>query len=262
MAATRFVDFNALPRTVRERFIACIRRAARPEPILADLLSSAGAIVWWILLGITSGLVALVAGLVFMSQQRSDSPAVAVTAGAIALLVLSVFGVVREVKLQSSLPWPAGRYLLPMYFVDARNGMLRLVPMSTLSDIHAVHHYYNGGYSGTNLTFTLDGYVREAFSVGSRHFAEMSLNNLREWQAFIRRSFENNDVNAIHSFDPFFEVRLEDSWSRPAPAVVLGPTAKPLAPIFGGYGMLGVTALSGVMSCALLFCVHLVMINL
>ncbi len=256
MAATRFVDFNALPRTVRERLVACLRRETRPEPILADIFWSNGPTVWWIFLGITSGLVALVAGLVFMNQQRSDSPAVVVTAVAIALLVLSVFGVVRRVQLHRSLPWEPGRYLLPMDLVDARNGMLRLVPLSTLSDIRAVHHYYNGSYGGTGITFTLDGYVRETFSVHSKHFAESSLNTLREWQAFIRRSIEHNDLNAIHAFDPFFEVRMENSWSRPTPALVEGPTAKPLAPIFRGHVMLGVAALSGVLSCGLLFCVH------
>jgi hypothetical protein len=128
-----------------------------------------------------------------------------------------------------------------------------------LSDIHTVHHYTNGNYHKTTITLTLEGGFREAFDFyGSKPFAEQVLRQLREWQAFIRRSFESKDIDAIRAFDPFFEARMEDSWSKPAPAIIDGPATKPLASIFRGQVMFGAAAISGVMIAGLLFSVHLI----
>src|SRR5207237_7618978 len=133
------VDFNALPRNTRERLVACITGTARPAPLLAAKSSYAGAIFGWIVLLMLSVGALLVGVLEDFGSLYGDgiqgAGMIAVYVASLFFVVLSVLSLVRRIVLQKSLPFPPGRYLFPMDFVDARSARLRIVPTALLSDI-------------------------------------------------------------------------------------------------------------------------------
>jgi hypothetical protein len=246
MAKPRIVDFNALPRAARERLIDSLTLGGAPAPIVSNTGSVGAAVTGWTFLGL-SGL-AITYG-VFSSdfgRRVQGGGAVAGYAIGLALMVIAVLRVVRRVKLQRALPFPPGRYILPMDFVDARDRMLRLIPMGSLVDFRGVHQHTNGAYTGTSLTFTFEGGVRETFGVNDKARAERVLVNLRESQARIRQCLETRDVNALQALDPLLDVRIEDGgWEKKAPVEIDGPVAHALPAVFRTWAVLGVAAAVG-----------------
>jgi hypothetical protein len=234
MAGPRLVEFNALPRSVRERFIGCTARKGSPEPILSDTPSYAGAIVGWTLLAMTGAAIFLGVASAGYGKEVQDSAAVLGYAAGIATAAFGVFSLVRRIVLQQALPFKPGRYMFPMDLVDAREPTLRIVPMHALIDFRGVHQHTNGVYNGTTLTFTFEEGIRESFTVHGKMLAEQILNDLRTSQATLRKAVEDRDVETLYALDPFIEVRLEDAWLAKASKVVDGPAARTLPALFRG----------------------------
>jgi hypothetical protein len=217
MAVSRIVDFNAMPEAARERLIGCLRRTALPGPILADISSFRRAIVGWGVVGVVgAGLAGLTAWFRFGRTVQGVGAILGYGIG-VALIVLAVLGVARRVKLRAKLPFPAGRYLFPMDFIDARDPLLRLIPMNTLVEFRGVHQHRSGGYNSTTLTFIFEGGATEAFVVHGKEQAEQVVHQLLAAHARVRRSVEDRDIGSIDTLDPFLEVRIEDGWSKIAP---------------------------------------------
>jgi hypothetical protein len=221
VAAARIIDFNKLPKAVRERLIGCIAGNYSPRPVLAERFSQAGT-VGWILLMLLCG--AILLGLVSYgfatpySDGSVQSPALLlVYVGAIFLGVYSVLAILRRAKLKALLPFAPGRYLFPMDFVDARQRTLRILPLGSLIDLQAVHHHTNGVYSYTQFSLTFEGGGVETFTMANKGMAEAALQNLRGQRAAIGEAVQNRTIEVIQALDPFFEVRINDAWDNPPP---------------------------------------------
>jgi hypothetical protein len=220
-AAARIIDFNKLPKSVRERLIGCIAGNYSPRPLLAERFSQAGT-VGWILLALLSGAVLL--GLVAYgfaspySDGSVQSPALLLLyIGAAFLGAYSLLATLRRIKTKALLPFTPGRYLFPMDFVDARSRTLRILPLGSLIDLQAVHHHTNGVYSYTQFSLTFEGGGVEAFTMSNKAMAEAALQNLRAQRAAIGEAVQNRQIEVIQALDPFFDVRINDAWDNPTP---------------------------------------------
>lgn len=230
-AAARIVDFNKLPKAVRERLIGCITGNYSPRPIHSERFSQAGTVGWIFLLILCGGLMLWLITAGFASAYNSFSvqhPAFLILyVGAVFLSVYSVLAILRRAKLKALLPFTPGRYLFPMDFIDARQRMLRIIPLASLVDLQAVHHHTNGVYSYTQFSLTFEGGVVETFSLSNKSMAEAALQNLRAQRAAIGEAVQNRQIEVIQALDPFFEVRIHDAWDNPLPqpGFDVGPTA-------------------------------------
>lgn len=220
-AAARIVDFNKLPKSVRERLIGCIAGNYSPRPILSERFSQAGTVGWIFLLILCGGLLLWLVTAGFASAYSDFSvqhPAFLILyVGAVFLGVYAILSILRRAKLKALLPFTPGRYLFPMDFIDARQRTLRLLPLTSLIDLQAVHHHTNGVYSYTQFSLTFEGGGVETFTMSNKGMAEAALQNLRAQRVAIGEAVQNRQIDVIQALDPFFEVRIHDAWDNPAP---------------------------------------------
>lgn len=199
--AARIVDFNALPKSVRERFLGGIDGTVPPRPLLAVESPYKGALFGWsclVLLGVVTVYGMLVSG--YGVRVQGPEAIVGYLAG-FGFAIAGVLAIVRRVRLQRALPWKPGRYLFPMDCIDARTSNLRLIPMNSLIDFRGVHHHTNGGYTGTHLHFTFEGGLHEEFVVHGKQIAENVLTSLRASQANIQRAAAERDIDTIFAMN-------------------------------------------------------------
>jgi hypothetical protein len=237
--SARTVDFNRLPASVRERFIACTENRQAPLPIVSDQLGMGLALFGWGSLLVLSAIGLLVVvtadfGEVYGSGlQEGAWIAAYVILGF--LTVYSLLAMIRRKRLISSLPYRPGRYLFPMDFVDAKSDKLRLLPMSSMVNFQGTHHHTNGVYSHTDFVFQFEGGVSESIQVRGKDIAERALEQLRVAQYQIAEAVQNRNVEALYAGDVFFEARVEDRWEEEAQpfhgGAPQGPTARPLSPL-------------------------------
>lgn len=220
MSGEILVDFNSLPRATRERFVDSTSEAPSLAPVFADRHSTGGTIFWWGVLGLICAFVLVLA--VVNDFGRLDGYSIAVQPAvllpvyffAVLLLVASGLGIAFELKRRASLPFQAGRYLFPLDFVDARTPELRIISLSELANFQAVHHHTNGAYSHTIFTFTFNNGRSEAFSIGDKSAAESQMESLQRARAMFGKALEQQDANAIHRIDLFFDVRLQGGFEK------------------------------------------------
>lgn len=230
----RTVEFNRLPATVRERFVACTQGRQGPLPIVSDQLGMGLALVGWgLLFVVAAGSLAVV---VVADFGRNVGAGLQEPAWIAAYLILgflaaySLLAMIRRRRLISSLPYRPGRYLFPMDFVDARSETLRILPMASMVNFQGTHHHTNGVYSHTDFVFQFEGGVSESIQVRGKDVAERALGELRVAQAQVAAAVEAGDANALYAGDVFFEARIYDRWQEePAPFQDgAGPAARPL----------------------------------
>jgi len=243
MAEAKHVDFNALPREVRERLIACMQHQSYPYPLISHVPSPGAAIAGWIFLALVGAVIVL--GALFSGFGRDlQSPGMlALYALGIGLGVLSILFLVRRVMLGSALPYKPGRFLFPMDFVDAQERMLRVIPMSSMVDFRGVHQHTNGVYTGTTLTFTFEGGVNESFVIQGKERAEEVLRQLGDSRRRIGEAVGSRDIDTLLRMDPFFEVRMKDLWNMQAPRDedAQQPAAKHVGGLFAKGAIWGVS---------------------
>ncbi len=211
MAQNRILDFNHLPRSARERFVACLQGRSAPAPIF--VMRSGGAVVGWVLLGLVAlGVLAWIPAASFGSMYSCRQSPLALLGMAIALFLvgLSAFGVLRRMRLSGSLPFPTGKYVFPMDIVIAESKDLELIPFANVVSLQPVHHYRNGFYTHTAFHISTVGGRRFTFSARSKPFAEAMLGNLRRSQMLLDQAIAARDVDQIAALDPFFDVRMQD----------------------------------------------------
>jgi hypothetical protein len=250
MAEAKRVDFNALPREVRERLIACMQHQSYPYPLLSNIPSQGAAVAGWVFLALVGA--ATLLGVLFVEFGRTlqTAPVIVLYMLGLAIIVLSIMFLVRRVMIGSSLPYKPGRFLFPMDFIDASERHLRVVPMAALVDFRGVHNHTNGVYNGTTLTFSFEGGVTETFTIHGKERAEEVLRALGDSQRAIREAAQNKDLDTLIRMDPFFEVRVKDTWgvAPPRDEDMQQPAAKALPGLLGKGTIL---AVSGVAAAAL-----------
>ncbi|HVK70818.1 MAG TPA: hypothetical protein VM694_40465, partial [Polyangium sp.] len=244
MAEAKRVDFNALPREVRERLISCMQHQSYPYPLLSSVPSQGAAIAGWFVLALLGFIVVVGTLLHEFGRTLQSMPFMFVYFFGAAIVLLSILFLVRRVRLGSALPYKPGRFLFPMDFINAEDRVLRIVPMSTLVDFRGVHQHTNGVYNGTTLTFTFEGGITESFTIHGKERAEEVLRQLGDSQRQIREAAQTRDLETLLKLDPLFEVRVKDTWTVQAPRDedMQQPAAQSIGALFAKGTILGVSA--------------------
>src|SRR5580700_4967297 len=109
MAEMKTVDFNALPRAVRERLIGCMARKRKPKPILVQPSITGLQIFLWVMLGVGSFIGVMISPEFLLGDSDAS---VGAAVGAAVLLALSlgcgllaVLGLLRSVTQALALPF-------------------------------------------------------------------------------------------------------------------------------------------------------------
>lgn len=231
MSSVRTVDFNSLPQHIRERLVASFQKQGWPQPILSHTPSFGCAAFGWgflALFAMTISVGALAAG---FGEQRQGAAAILGHGLGAGLFIASVLMIVRGILLRRSLPFPPGRYMLPLDFIIANDRILKVIPMSSMVNFQGVHQHTNGAYTGTTLTFTFEGNISESIVVQGKHLAEQAMGMLRQSQEEVRTAAQARDSATLQRLDPLFEIRMNDAWNSltpRAPHEISPPSAKAL----------------------------------
>ncbi|WP_437983184.1 hypothetical protein [Sorangium sp. So ce117] len=213
----RHVMFNALPDPVRDRLVRCLDGQGPPRPILSAPTNAGAGILGWSFLALAAAAVTLVLvcnhfGSLWSGVQGTGH--LLGYAGSIFLLFVSTLMAIKRLRFKSTLPFRAGRYLLPADYVDATGPKLTMIPMSDLVNVGAVHHHTNGVYSHSRITFSFQGNVSQSFDVRSQAEVQAKVGELEWSRQALRAAFASRDVQQLIALDPFFEVRRDDAWDR------------------------------------------------
>ncbi len=232
MPDIRTIEFNALPKSVRELFVAISNGTSGPAPLLSEKSSSKSgvvglAIVFILLAG--AALAAVMAGMGNLYKEYAvQSPlfVLGVYVPIVFLLCLVLLVIIQRRIVGSPFPFQPGRYLFTTEFVDARNGTLRIVPTRILSDFKGTHMHTNGAYTHTQLDFTFQG-AKEQFSIRGQDAAQAAINAFWDSQRALGEAATAQDWGAIQKVDPFYECRLRTEWEeRGTPEAAAGPLVK------------------------------------
>jgi len=255
MSDIRTVEFNALPKNVRERFAAITIGTSGPAPLLAERTSTGTKIVGpvfgaLVLLVLVIGLLGGGAGDLYNNLAIHGPLHVLLGyAPLLFVLALAVLAIVHRKRLGSPFPFQPGRYLFATDFVDARTATLRMIPTRLLSDFKGTHMHTNNNYTHTQLNFVF-GATTEQFIVRGQEAAQAATNAFWDSQKALPAAVQAQDWQAIEKLDPFFEARSRNTWEGGTPAdggvrvketpawykrrfVIAGIAALVLAPVLG-----------------------------
>ena len=231
------VDFNSLPRSVRDRFVAITKGSVGPAPVLAEKTSTHSKVVGLGFLLLLLALVALFVVVVGFGDAWNDlgvhDPLVVGVfyLPAFFLLFFVALTIAKRLAVRSPFPFQPGRYMFPTDFVDARNGTLRIVPTRLLQNFEGVHHHTNGSYTHTLLTFRFPNSV-EQFSVRGQEAAQAATNAFWGGQQALANAVQAQDWQTIANLDPFFESRRTGVWQEGANPADPGPRVKSVPVLF------------------------------
>jgi tetratricopeptide (TPR) repeat protein len=212
MKKARLVDFNTLPPAVRERFVSALAPGGSPRPLLQ--LKESGASGWVALAVIMAGVTFFSAGSGFAAVGVGLYHGVGGLVSYVTsmfLVTLGVMGAYRSRLLKASHPYPRGKYIFPLDYVDARDRTLRIIPLREVFKFEGVHHHRNGVYTHTEFTFGLTGeslqQIVEKFRVSGKDAAEAVLQELQASRRVEGDALQAGDFQALAALDPFYEGR-------------------------------------------------------
>jgi hypothetical protein len=238
MSDIRTIEFDALPGSVRDKFVAITNGTAGPAPLFAEKTSTKSGIV-----GLSIVFVLLVAASVvgamtgmgnLYKDQAIHGPLIVlfVYIPVVFLLSLVLLTIIQRRLVGSPFPFHPGRYLFATEFVDARNGTFRIIPTRILSDLKGTHMHTNGVYTHTQLDFTFQG-AKEQFSIRGQDAAQAAINAFWDSQRALAAAAEAQDWQTVENLDPFFECRRLGVWEAGAtPGADAGPRVKEIPPLF------------------------------
>lgn len=226
MAREILVDIDALPRVTRRRLANSTGSMPALAPLCANPSSSRKPVFPWALLCLFC-LGILILYRVVMSGFGHPGPDMLHPTGLV-LLYCGATGwavaaaLVFKQRWSERLPFTPGRYLFPLDFVDARSRRLRIIPLSELSEVSAVHHRNaNGAYSHSLVSLRFQDGTTESFSSHDGAWVEERVNTLRQVRAVLASAMEQKDERTVRAKDLFFEVRSQpggfESLSRGSP---------------------------------------------
>ena len=211
------VHFDALPVAARQRLVGSLGGATAPPPTLFAATEER--------VGGGAFAVLLVAGVVIGGAARLPAAAglVALMAGTIAATVTLAL-MVRGWVLRRWLPWPAGRYLLGSYLIDASSAVLRVESALAIEGTDVVHHHRDGDHVITTIVFRTRSHVYR-FSTSRREDARLALDHLEADLIALIDAVRYGEIETVARLDPLFEARMMDP--LPATAPVGRPVDRP-----------------------------------
>ena len=232
MSDIRTIEFNALPKSARERFVAITIGTSGPAPFLAETSSTGTKVV-----GLS--FLALVLAVMVVAMAAADAGSLYGNfaihgpmhvllgyAPLLFLLCLVILVIVKRKRFGSPFPFQPGRYMFATDFVDARTATLRIVPTRLLSDFKGTHMHTNSSYTHTELTFTFGGTI-EQFTVRGQDAAQAATTAFWDSQKALAAAAQAQDWAVIEKLDPFYECRSRNAWEGGTPADG-GPSMKEL----------------------------------
>ena len=204
------VHFDALPVAARQRLVGSLGGATSPPPTLFAATEAR--------VGAGTFAVLLVAGLVIGAAGRLSAGA-----GLVALMAATVVAtvtlalMVRGWLLRRWLPWPAGRYLLGSYLIDASSEVLRVESALAIEGTDVVHHHRDGDHVITTIAFRTRGHVYR-FSTARREDARLALDHLEADLIALIDAVRYGEIETVARLDPLFEARMMDPLPATAPA--------------------------------------------
>jgi hypothetical protein len=231
MAEIRSVGFDALPKSVRERFVAITNGTGAPQPLIWEKTSTGSKILGLslaalLLIGFAVGGILVGVGNLY-HDHAIHGPLIVIAYVPVAfLLFLVLLTIVQRKVVGSPFPYQPGRYLFASDFVDARTGTLRIVPMQLLSDFNGTHMHTNNAYTHTLLNFKF-GDTTEQYSISGKEKAQAAIDAFWASQKALAAAAQAQDWQAVEKFDPFLECRRTGSWEAGAQSGD-GPRLKPV----------------------------------
>ncbi|HZI16198.1 MAG TPA: hypothetical protein VE153_37890 [Myxococcus sp.] len=205
------VDFNALPRSVRERFVD----STGPRPQFPPVVKLPGItrmpVTRWFLFGIfplSTSFLSMWAGGSSFRMLREAGPVPWLLLGWWSLLF---FLIALGLRLafnhfeRKSLPFTPGQYFFPTHLVDARSRKLRITPLEDLTGIEQRHMYVNGVYDGTGCLFTFREGPRQFIEVNDR--AGTWVREFNRQRDLYVRAAQQGDLETQRQYNPFFDMR-------------------------------------------------------
>lgn len=224
------VHFNALPRSIRERFIEVTHDRGAPVPILADRPMTSG------MVGVAAVTVAVAGYAIYWLWGRNlgrpyetpwGLPTLAILATILFVAGWTVVTAVLRQIMRKRLPFQPGVYLIGGDLVDARTAKLRIVPL-TACEPNIIHHHYNGSYVRTQFKFSPPIGAAFDFSVKPRHAAEAVLDEIQRTVHLLSVVQAIGDREVQAKVDVFHEIRDERGLIVPP-----GRAPDPVPPLAG-----------------------------
>jgi hypothetical protein len=224
----RNVDFNALPRQLREDFSARTRSKGTPEsPILAERTPSLAKALFGSLALLAFGGMMVVGafrngfGLANPDGVQGIGQGI-FYAVMIALILYNLLATWRRFALRRSMPFLAGKYLFAWDLVDARSHELIIHPLSELKELRI---------SQTKVVLLFKDGSQQELLAGSRKTIDEGIKLLQSRQAELRAAAQASDVTRISQLDPFAAVRTQ-GWKLGSAAQAGEPATARAVPIF------------------------------
>jgi hypothetical protein len=210
------VDFNALPRLARERFVTATGPQPEVVPVMTDLRLRGGCLFTWAAVGL--GAFCLHSLYTLATNYRTfgmnQGPWVILVYAACLFTVLGAALVLLfQGRWRRALPFPPGRYVLPLDFVDATTRHLRIIPLSALDSLQIRHHssqFYLSKPAFTHTEVTLrfkDRAGAETFVIHDQALGEAQSQRLEKVHQSIASGQAPSDEDTLRKIDPFYEVR-------------------------------------------------------
>lgn len=236
MSSAREIDFNALPLSVRQRFVSSVTNSDGPDAALAREVQGVVALsiglavlalfAWGGFGSLGNGFGKLGDSNAWQGWDQGVNIAVWLAAAFYAALALW-----RRVRMRRAVPYRPGRYLFPMDLVDAQTRQLKIRSLTDLKSIQPAHQYIQGIYRRTVLTFSFEDGTSETLIVSGKERAEQAIAQWQAKQAELRQAAQASDRAALMRLDPFFDVRAA-KWILDSPAAVDGPVASGHVPAY------------------------------
>ena len=200
------VEFNDLPRAVRERFTACAREEQTPRPVHATVdAAPRSASAGWILA--TIGAVALFS--LSSVEWGVNSPlgyhsVTALIGGYVPLVLGLLWGVrwaLRHREMVNRFPFRTGRYLFPVGFIDARTSLLRIVPFARLKEITPESTQHD-----VKLKLVVDETETHEVHISFGPAAKAVFDGIEQGATAERDALRSGDTGTLHGLDPLADL--------------------------------------------------------
>lgn len=219
----RVVDAGKLPRAARQRLADVLSGRGEPSPIAHDRpagLPSSVRAVWGAVMGVVILVTTFTVGFDDASSRWELQPRVALLVYVLGagLLAFSLLAVLRRRFLVGGSELRPGRYLLPLDIVDVavvdRRGR-QLVTVTPLGD--ARDALVRGEGRKAELVVVFEDTSQIVFPLRADPGGTVTLRRLEHAQRLLEDLTYAHALDRALSHDPFFELRVDRSWSSVAP---------------------------------------------
>jgi len=200
---SRELSFNELPQEARRRLASCVTGEADPRPLFSELKQGQAPLAVVVALaGAAALFVSLAAGFGSAAGAYQGAQIMIIDGPLLFAIAAGVLLAGRAFAERRARPFAPGRYVFPLDLVGVdRDGQISIRPTSDLESFKPVHHFANGRYSHTILTFQFKDRVKEEFRVSPRGRADEVLTGLQAASDAEREALQNGDLESLRRLD-------------------------------------------------------------